>query len=192
MDTARFAMKISHEEGYCIPAKYIVKYKLQGENDDLQTEVMAFDHDGALDAVWRHIRRETQNEFPEYDVAWTSIPWYYHPELAVYQGKNELRRYVDFRAEEVPLKAHTFYSVRYATWGADRPSEAWFDDLEKARRFADRDYSDGVKVHRCTDSTKIRYYAMLAGVDPYLEKDNARERAGGRKAKKHERDGAER
>ena len=41
----------------------------------------------------------------------------------------------------------TFYSVKYAIWGADHTSTAWFDNKTDADRFANHDYRDNPIAH---------------------------------------------
>lgn len=49
----------------------------------------------------------------------------------------------------------TFYSVNYRKWGSDCESIKWFDNLEEAKEFASRDYTDKVVVHNIRDESKI-------------------------------------
>lgn len=49
----------------------------------------------------------------------------------------------------------TFYSVTYSTWGKDRPTEKWFDNLEEAKKFAARDYCDNPIAHTFRNAEKI-------------------------------------
>lgn len=50
----------------------------------------------------------------------------------------------------------TFWSVTYRTWGADRASEAWFDDADKAKEFASHDYRDNTVRHTYSNAAKIK------------------------------------
>ena len=36
----------------------------------------------------------------------------------------------------------TFWTVKYAVWGAERPSVAWFKSYENAKTFSRADYRD--------------------------------------------------
>lgn len=49
----------------------------------------------------------------------------------------------------------TYYSVNYRKIGADNISTKWFDNLEEAKEFASRDYSDNVVVHNVKSEEKI-------------------------------------
>jgi len=57
--------------------------------------------------------------------------------------------------------AKIYYSVVYRNWGADRASEAWFDDKEKAYDFANHDYRDNPVMHRVSRPKKITEYNEL-------------------------------
>lgn len=50
----------------------------------------------------------------------------------------------------------TFYTVRYAIWGASYTSTAWFDNLADAKKFAADDYCDTIAVRTFTNPEKIK------------------------------------
>lgn len=41
----------------------------------------------------------------------------------------------------------TYYSVKKANWGSDRPATYWFKTLEEAKKFAEQDYTENVVAH---------------------------------------------
>lgn len=49
----------------------------------------------------------------------------------------------------------TFYSVKFAVIGGDRPSTMWFDNLEEAKKFAAHDYRDNPVTHTYSNPKKI-------------------------------------
>lgn len=55
----------------------------------------------------------------------------------------------------------TFYSVQHATWGADKPSTKWFDNLAEAQAFAAQDYSDAPKTHNFKNAARIKEIELL-------------------------------
>jgi len=63
--------------------------------------------------------------------------------------------------------AKTYYSVVYRNWGADRASEAWFDNKEKAYNFANHDYRDAPIMHRVSRPEKIKECEELVGMTEF-------------------------
>lgn len=59
----------------------------------------------------------------------------------------------------------TFYSVNYATWGANGTSTKYFDNLEEAREFAKRDYTDEVVVRNYKNAEKIAEIERIISYD---------------------------
>ena len=55
----------------------------------------------------------------------------------------------------------TFWSVKYAIWGADRTSTAWFDNKEEADEFAKKDYRDLPVRHTVRKPESISIYEDL-------------------------------
>lgn len=48
-----------------------------------------------------------------------------------------------------------FWSVEQAVWGADKPRIEWFDSLEAAKKFAERDYTGFPVRHVYTSARTI-------------------------------------
>lgn len=56
----------------------------------------------------------------------------------------------------------TFYSVKYAVWGADGTSVKWFDNKEAAENFYKKhDHVDKPVAHRCSKPETIKEYEDL-------------------------------
>lgn len=49
----------------------------------------------------------------------------------------------------------TFYSVKHMNLGALQPTTYWFDNLEEAKEFSYKDFSDDVVVHNIRNAAKI-------------------------------------
>lgn len=49
----------------------------------------------------------------------------------------------------------TFYSVKHMNLGACKPTTYWFDNLEEAKEFSYKDFSDDVVVHNIRNTSKI-------------------------------------
>ena len=63
----------------------------------------------------------------------------------------------------------TFWSVKYAVWGADGTMEAWFDDKAEAVEFANADYRDKPVRHTVSKQGTIRHYdALVADTRYYI------------------------
>ena len=61
----------------------------------------------------------------------------------------------------------TFWSVQYSVWGADRPRTAWFDNADKAKDFASRDYRDNPVRHTYKKPEKIRQAQDLVSLTSF-------------------------
>lgn len=62
----------------------------------------------------------------------------------------------------------TYYSVTYFAGGMDKATK-YFNNLNEARQFARRTYSDGVQVHNVSRPEKIREIERHIAIREYEE-----------------------
>lgn len=55
----------------------------------------------------------------------------------------------------------TFYTVKYITWGMDKPEEKWFDNRAEAYAFYKR-ASDSLRTEKPVAHTYIKVYLIAA------------------------------
>lgn len=55
----------------------------------------------------------------------------------------------------------TFWSVKFAVYGANGARTAWFENKEEAVKFASKDYCDNPIQHTVSKSKTIKEYNML-------------------------------
>ena len=62
----------------------------------------------------------------------------------------------------------TFYTVTYRSWGANKPTTAYFNNKPSADKFARRDYADKPVRHTLSDKRKIAEFETEVAETSYM------------------------